>query len=82
MEQVRINSWNDIQWRDIERKVFRLQLRIFKASANQEFDKMYKLQKLLISSTSAKYLSVRKVTQDNAGKRTPGIDKRLISTPK
>ena len=82
MEQVRINSWNDIQWRDIERKVFRLQLRIFKASANQEFKKMYKLQKLLISSTSAKYLSVRKVTQDNAGKRTPGIDKRLINTPK
>jgi RNA-directed DNA polymerase len=76
-----INSWNNIQWRDIETRVFRLQLRIFKASANQELDKMYKLQKLLISSSSAKFLSVRKVTQDNAGKRTPGVDKKVISSP-
>ena len=42
---------------------------------------MHKLQKLLISSSSAKYLAVRKVTQNNAGKRTPGVDKRIITTP-
>ena len=77
-----INSWKDIQWRDIEKSTFRLQLRIFKASKNQEWEKMYKLQKLLISSKSAKYLSVRKVTQDNTGKKTAGIDKILIKTPK
>lgn len=76
-----INSWKDIQWRTIEKTVFRLQLRIFKAAKNQEYDKLYKLQKLLISSTSAKYLAVRKVTQDNAGKRTPGVDKRIITKP-
>ena len=76
-----INSWKDIQWRTIENTVFRLQLRIFKAAMNQEYSKMYKLQKLLISSKSAKYLAVRKVTQDNAGKRTPGIDKCIITTP-
>ena len=76
-----INSWNDIQWRDLEKTIFRLQLRIFKAAANNELEKMYKLQKLLISSKAAKYLSVRKVTQDNAGKRTPGVDKILIKTP-
>lgn len=76
-----INSWQDIQWRDIEKRVFRLQLRIFKAAVNQESEKMYKLQNLLISSKAAKYLSVRRVTQDNAGKRTPGVDKILISTP-
>ena len=76
-----INSWKDIQWKDIDKKVFRLQLRIFKAAANQELEKMYKLQKLLISSKSAKYLSVRKVTQDKARKKTSGVDKRLIATP-
>jgi len=76
-----INSWQDIQWKTIEEKVFRLQLRIFKAAANQELEKMYKLQKLLISSSSAKYLSVRKVTQDNAGKKTTGVDKKLVSSP-
>jgi RNA-directed DNA polymerase len=76
-----INSWKDIQWKNIEKRVFRLQLRIFKAAANQELEKMYKLQKLLISSKSAKYLAVRKITQDNAGKRTPGVDKILVCTP-
>jgi len=76
-----INSWNDIQWRNIETTVFRLQLRIFKASVNQEPEKMHKLQKLLISSRSAKFLSVRRVAQENAGKKTPGVDKVIISTP-
>lgn len=76
-----INSWKDIQWRTIEQTVFRLQLRIYRAATNKEFEKLYKLQKLLISSRSAKYLAVRKVTQDNAGKKTPGVDKIIITTP-
>jgi len=75
-----INSWKDIRWSDVEQKVFRLQLRIYKAAANQEFKKVYKLQKLLISSQYAKYLSVRKVTQENVGKKTPGVDKILITS--
>lgn len=76
-----INSWKDIQWNTIEKRVIRLQLRIYKAANEQEFEKMYKLQKLLIFSKSAKYLAVRKVTQDNAGKKTPGVDKILIKSP-
>jgi RNA-directed DNA polymerase len=76
-----INSWKDIQWQLIEKRVFRLQLRIYKAANQREFEKMYKLQKLLISSKSAKYLAVRKVTQDNAGKKTPGVEKRIIKSP-
>lgn len=76
-----INSWKDIQWKTIEENVFRLQLRIYKAAKNREFEKLYKLQKLLISSTSAKYLSVRKVTQQNSGKKTPGVDNVIIKTP-
>jgi RNA-directed DNA polymerase len=75
-----INRWEDIQWHAIESKVFRLQLRIFKASANREQEKMYKIQKLLVSSKSAKFLAVRKVTQDNSGKKTPGVDHQLINT--
>lgn len=76
-----INSWKDIQWVDIEARVFRLQLRIYKAAANKEWDKMSKIQKQLISSQSAKYLSVRRVTQDNSGKKTPGTDRKLIQSP-
>nr|WPV76434.1 RT-like putative protein [Naviculales sp.] len=76
-----INSWKDINWRIIEKTVFRLQLRIFQAAKNQEYSKLYKLQKLLTTSKSAKYLAVRKVTQDNTGKRTAGVDKHIITTP-
>ena len=61
-----INSWKDNQWSNIEKTVFRLQLRIYKAATNQKFEKMYKIQKLLISSQSAKYLSIKRVTQKNA----------------
>jgi len=75
-----INSWKDIQWTKTKERVFRLQLRIYKAAANEEWDKMYKLQKLLISSQSAKYLSIQNVTQYNTGRKTPGVDGKLIST--
>ena len=32
------------------------------------------MQRLLLRSTSARLLAVRRVTQDNQGKRTPGVD--------
>ena len=76
-----INSWQDIHWRSIEKIVFHLQLRIFKAAKDQEYSKVYKLQKLLISSKSSKYLAVRKVTQTNVGKRSAEVDKQIIITP-
>ena len=75
-----INSWQDIQWSTIETIVFRLQLRIFKAATAQDWEKVHKLQKLLISSQSAKYLAVKRVTQDNSGKKTPGVDNHIISS--
>jgi RNA-directed DNA polymerase len=54
--------------------VFRLQRRIYKASREDNFRKVKKLQRLLLKSRSAKFLAVRQVTQLNTGKRTPGID--------
>lgn len=65
-----INSWKDIHWCAIEKNVFRLQLRIYKAAVNQEFKKMQKIQKLLLSSQSAKYLSIKRVTHNNATRST------------
>jgi RNA-directed DNA polymerase len=77
-----INSWKDIRWLRTEEIVFRLQLRIYKAAASEDWGKMYKLQKLLVSSQNAKYLSVHRVTHQNAGKKTPGVDGKLIESPK
>lgn len=77
-----INSWNDIKWTIVDQTVFRLQLRIYKAATEKKLEKMYKLQKTLVSSKFAKYLAVREVTQDNTGNKTRGVDKKLIPSPK
>jgi RNA-directed DNA polymerase len=41
-----------------------------------------KLQKTLIRSWSAKCIAVRRVTQDNQGKNTAGVDDVKSLTPK
>jgi RNA-directed DNA polymerase len=69
-----LKSWSNIDWPAAERSVRRLQERIFRASQNGEPAKVKNLQKLLVRSSSAKLLAIRKATQINRGKRTPGID--------
>ncbi len=67
-------KWCDVNWKSVNRAIFRLQNRIYKASQNGDIKTVRKLQKLLVKSKSAKLIAVRKVTQDNSGKNTPGID--------
>ncbi|WP_256359389.1 group II intron reverse transcriptase/maturase [Wolbachia endosymbiont of Ctenocephalides felis wCfeJ] len=61
-------------WRKLEKSSFKLQKRIYRASQCNDIKKMHNLQRLLLKSTSAKILAVRKVTQDNRGKKTAGVD--------
>jgi RNA-directed DNA polymerase len=67
-------SWVEKPWKKFEIVVFRLQKRIYKASQAGNFRKVKKLQRLLLKSRSAKFLAVRRVTQLNTGKKTPGMD--------
>jgi RNA-directed DNA polymerase len=67
-------EWNTLTWRKLERQVFKLQKRIYQASARGEVKIVRKLQRLLCHSWAAKCLAVRRVTQDNQGKKTAGID--------
>ena len=67
-------EWADLPWRKLEQHLYRLQKRIFKASARGDLKAVHKLQKLLRKSRSARLLAVRRVTQDNQGKKTAGID--------
>jgi RNA-directed DNA polymerase len=69
-----VQEWRDIPWPRLEKDVHRLQRRIYRASQRGETRKVHRLQRLLMSSWSAKCLAVRRVTQDNQGKNTPGID--------
>ncbi|MDJ0747197.1 MAG: group II intron reverse transcriptase/maturase [Xenococcaceae cyanobacterium MO_167.B27] len=67
-------GWKDINWHKVERYVFKLQKRIYAASSRGDVRKVRKLQKTLIRSWSNKVLAVRKVTTDNRGKKTAGVD--------
>ena len=69
-----IEDWAHIPWRKLERKVYRLQKRIYQASLRGNDKAVHSLQRLLMKSQAARTLAVRKVTQDNQGKRTAGID--------
>jgi RNA-directed DNA polymerase len=67
-------AWNKLPWRKLEQHVYRIQKRIYRASQRGETRKVEKLQKLLLKSKSARLLAVRRVTQENQGKKTAGID--------
>ena len=71
---MRSDEWKTINWKQVQKTVYRLQTRIFKAKRRGDTKQVHRLQKLLIKSRSAKLLSVRRVTQDNAGKKTAGVD--------
>ena len=75
-------EWRDINWRKLERCVFKLQKRIYRASQRGDVKAVRRLQKTLMKSWSAKCLSVRRVTQDNQGKKTAGVDGVKSLTPK
>lgn len=67
-------TWSQIDWRKVEKTVLRLQHRIFMAKVKGNVKGMESLQRLLASSRAAKILAIRKVGQENSGRKTPGID--------
>lgn len=75
-------EWRSIDWRKLERRVYKLQKRIYRASQRDDVKALRKLQKMLMKSWSARAISVRRVTQDNQGKKTAGVDGLKNLTPK
>ena len=74
-------KWDEIDWRKVEKSVFKLQKRIYRAYVNGDVNKGKRLQKTLINSYNSRLLAVRKVSQDNRGKATAGVDKVKSLTP-
>ncbi|MBW4589208.1 MAG: reverse transcriptase N-terminal domain-containing protein, partial [Aetokthonos hydrillicola CCALA 1050] len=72
--EMNIEGWKDINWRQVERYVFKLQKRIYAASRHGDVKRVRKLQKTLMRSWSNKVLAVRRVTVENQGKKTAGVD--------
>src|SRR5215470_15487494 len=74
-------DWNAINWRKANRTVRNLRRRIFRATQEGNLKKVRSLQKLMLKSYSNRLVSVRRVTQRNAGKNTAGVDKLVVKTP-
>lgn len=74
-------AWDQIDWKQAEVTVRRLQARIVKATQEGRWNKVRALQRLLTHSYSGKALAVKRVTE-NKGKRTPGVDGETWNTPR
>ncbi|NJO63315.1 MAG: RNA-dependent DNA polymerase [Richelia sp. RM2_1_2] len=67
-------SWKNLNWKKFRKDLFRLQSRVFKAIRAGDKRKALSLQKLILKSSSARFLAIQQVSQLNAGKKTAGID--------
>src|SRR5260370_5299588 len=68
-------EWDAIDWRIHEKNVAKLRQRIFTAAREGDWPKGRNLVKMMLRSWSNRLVSVRQVTQRNAGRRTAGIDR-------
>jgi RNA-directed DNA polymerase len=67
-------DWNAIKWHKVEKYVDKLQKRIYHAESENNSRQVRNLQRILIHSNATLLLAIKKVTQINKGKQTPGID--------
>src|SRR5680860_1577575 len=73
-----ILDWDAVDWRTVEDDVRRLRQRIFTASQAGDLKRVRNLQKLMLRSRANTLVSVRRVTEVNAGRKTAGIDGQVV----
>ena len=74
-------DWRQVDWRRVERQVRRMRQRIFTASRDGDLARVRRLQRLMLRSRANTLLSVRRVTERNAGRLTAGVDGEVVLTP-
>ena len=74
-------TWQNLPWKEMHVEIYKLQKQIYYSSLEKDTQLVWKLQNRLIRLQSAKLLAVRRVTQDNRGKSTAGVDKVKSLTP-
>lgn len=70
--------WEDLDWKKIEAGVFRKQNQMYRAALASNIPEVRKLQRELLNDPYAKLLSVKRVTSENTGRNTPGIDREIV----
>lgn len=72
--------WDETNWNHHKNHVRRIQERIFRATQSKNWKQVRNLQKLLVRSHSCRLIAVKRVTQENKGKYTAGIDGKIYQT--
>ena len=67
-----LQNWADINWRLTKKRVRNLRQRIYRATKNQQWNRVRSLMKLMIRSFSNLLLSVRRITQEDPGEKYGG----------
>jgi len=73
-------TYTNINWKLCEIKVTKVQNKITEAYKEGNYDKVRKLQKILVDSFHARALAVKYIS-NSSGSKTPGIDKIIWTTP-
>jgi RNA-directed DNA polymerase len=74
-------DWHSVNWKHVYRMVKNLRQRIFRASREGDLKRVRSLQRLMLRGQANVLESVRRVTQVNRGKDTPGVDQVVVTTP-
>jgi len=76
-------AWKEVNWKFVQKRLSRQQRRVYKASMEGNKAKVHAIQRRIIGSLDAKLIAVRRVTTENKGRNTPGVDmKKTISNDK
>ena len=75
-----LQHWATINWGKVKKRVRNLRQRIYRATQNGQWNRVRSLMKLMLRSYSNLLLSVRRVTQENQGRKTAGLDGQTALT--
>lgn len=77
-----LQTWASLNWKSIKKRVRNLRQRIYRATENGQWNQVRSLMKLMLRSYSNLLLAVRRITQENPGKQTAGLDGQTVLNPK
>lgn len=67
-------NWKKLDWSDLQGKLYLIQRNIYDQTKNGNLVEVKRLQDLIIEDKWFKFLAVKRVTVDNKGRKTAGID--------
>jgi len=73
-------EWQSIDWKALRRRVRNLRHRIYRATQKQAWNQVRSLMKLMLRSQANLLLAIRRVTQENQGKKTAGVDGKTYAS--